>query len=139
MDDTDLTVPYGQHARTIQTSLLMKDGRSLDRMDVKATVGARLGDENVKMLSGCQHMQCKELCFENKPLLLQTQLRILKAVEVLTFNIYIYISAYQHAQTYCTCGPGLRLTVKTSQSPVSVLLLPLRSGKPLSAKAHPRY
>lgn len=52
---------------------------------------------------------------------------------------YIYTSAYQHAQTYCTCGPGLRLTVKTSQSPVSVLLLTLRSGKPLSAKAHPRY
>lgn len=68
-------------------------------MDAKATVGARLGDENIKMLSGCQHMQCKELCFENKPPPLQTQLRILKAVEVLAFNIYIYIHIYQHIST----------------------------------------
>lgn len=65
VDDTDLAVPCGRLARTMQTSLLMKGRWSLHRLDAKATVGARLGGENIKMLSGRQHRQCKGLCFEN--------------------------------------------------------------------------
>lgn len=135
-DDTDLAAPrrYGRLARKTQTSrlMIMKDGWSLDRMDAKATVWALWGDEN-RALGPLTNLMQRVLFWKQPPLPSRHNLeyrRLLKWWDL----TYTYIS--EHVKPHCTCKPGLRLTVKPSQSPDSVLLLPLCSGK--AAKAHRR-
>lgn len=137
LDDWCLTWSCGWHGLDCSlwatskniTNISVGERRMIFRQDGCKT--NRLGDENIKMLSGCLNTcNAKSRVLKTSPSPTNTT-RILKAVEELTHLCHIYIH-YIYIYIYLSISACWHRLYVSSQSPVSVLLLPLCSGKPLS-------